>query len=89
MGLGVGPGHEVVDLAGGMAIDEAGQDVGDVGLRIDGVEFAGLDQRSDHAPVHPALVGAGEEGILAISGKREGPWNELTGINADDPDRRT
>ena len=54
----------MIDLAGGVAVDEAGQDVGEIGLGIDGVELAGLDQRSDDAPVDTALVGAGEQSVL-------------------------
>ena len=66
VGLGVGPGHELVDLAGGVAVDKPGQDVGEIDLGIDGVELRGLDQRGDHAPVDAALVGAGEQRVLAI-----------------------
>jgi hypothetical protein len=46
-GGGVGPGHELVDLAGGVAVDEPGEEVGEVGLGIDRVELAGLDQGGD------------------------------------------
>ena len=31
---GISPGHEFVDLAHGPAIDEAGEDIGEIGLRI-------------------------------------------------------
>jgi hypothetical protein len=30
-GIGVGPGHELVDLTGGVAVDEAADDVGELG----------------------------------------------------------
>jgi hypothetical protein len=55
-GVSVGPGHEVVDPAGGVAVDQAGEGGGQVGLGVDGVELAGLDQRGDDAPVDAALV---------------------------------
>ena len=50
------PGHELVDLAGGVAVDQPGEGAGEVGLGIDGVELAGLDQRGDDAPVDAALI---------------------------------
>ena len=34
-----------------MALDDAADDVGQVGLRIDAVEFGGLDQRGEDRPV--------------------------------------
>jgi hypothetical protein len=36
--------HEVVDVSVGMRLNDTGDDVGEVGLRIDAVEFAGLDE---------------------------------------------
>lgn len=51
-----------------MAVDDAGDGVGEVGERIDAVELAGLDQGGDDGPVFRAAVGAGEEGILAGQG---------------------
>ena len=38
------PWHEFVDAAVGPAVDEAGQQVGEVTLRIDAVELAGLHE---------------------------------------------
>jgi hypothetical protein len=64
--VGLGPGHEVVDLAGGVAVDQPGEGGGQVGLRVDGVELAGLDQRGDDAPVDTALVGAGEQRVFSV-----------------------
>jgi hypothetical protein len=46
--------HEVVDLAGGVAVDEAAEDVGGIGMGSTPVELAGLDQLGDHAPVDAA-----------------------------------
>jgi hypothetical protein len=53
-----------------MAVDDLGNDVGQIGLRIDATEFAGLDQRSDDGPVLTAAVGAGEECVLAVERNR-------------------
>ena len=32
---GVGPGQELVDAAVGMAVDDLGDDVGEIGVRVD------------------------------------------------------
>lgn len=40
----VGPGQQLVELALRMTGDDAGDDVGEIGLRVDAVELAGLDQ---------------------------------------------
>jgi hypothetical protein len=63
---GVGPGHELVDLAGKVAVDEAAEDVGEVAVGVDRIELAGLDQRGDDAPVDAALIGAGEQRVLPV-----------------------
>ena len=60
------PRHEFVDLAHGPAVDETAQDVGEIGLGIDGVDFAGLNQRSDDAPMNAAAVMAGEESVFSL-----------------------
>ena len=41
---------------------EAAEDLGEVGLGIDHIEFAGLNQGGDQAPLDDALVGTGEQG---------------------------
>ena len=41
---GIGPREELVDAAIGMAVDDLGDDVGEIDLRIDGIKFAALDQ---------------------------------------------
>jgi hypothetical protein len=51
-----------------MAVDDLGERVGEIDVRIDAVELAGFDQRGDDSPVFSAAVGAGEERILAIKG---------------------
>ena len=54
------PRHEFGDPFVGPAIDEPGQQVGQVGFRIDAVQLAGLDQRGQHRPVFRPFVAAGE-----------------------------
>ena len=63
---GPGPGHEFVQTGGRPEIDQLGEDVGQIGLRFDATEFAGLDQRSDAGPVLRALIMPREQCILAI-----------------------
>ena len=49
-----------------MAVDDLREDVGHLGLRIDVVELAGLDERGDDRPVLSPAVGTREERVLAI-----------------------
>ena len=51
-----------------MTSGDAFEDTAEVGLRIDAVELAGLDQRSEDRPMFSTLVGAGEERVFAIEG---------------------
>ena len=53
------PWHELVDARGGPQVYEPRQHVGQIGLRIDAVELAGLDQRRDARPILRAFVMAG------------------------------
>jgi hypothetical protein len=45
------PWEQFVDPGDRMPSDEPGEDVGEIGLRIDGARFASLDQRSEDGPV--------------------------------------
>ena len=64
-----------------MSGEEAGERGGEPGLRVDAVQLAGLDQRSDHRPVVAALVGAGEQCVFAIG--RERADRTLDGVGVD------
>ncbi len=48
-----------------MTTDDPGQDVGEIGKRIDVVELAGLDQGRDDRPVFGTTVGSGKQRVLA------------------------
>src|ERR1700736_2726283 len=73
-------------------IDQFGQNVLDIGLRINTIEFAGLDQPGDGSPVGRALVAAGEQRVLSgecnlavilpISGRTL--WSNIAGIRCTD-----
>ena len=64
-----------------MALDDPCDDVGQIGFRIDGVEFGGLDQGRQHGPVLSAAVRSGEQGVLAVQGQR--PDGALDGVVVD------
>src|SRR6266702_7336199 len=66
---GIGPGQELVEATVWVAIDDAGDDVGQVSVRLDVNQLAGLDERGDHRPVFGATVGAGEQSILSVQRK--------------------
>src|SRR3954469_8810402 len=70
---GPDPGQQFAEAAVGPVINELGQHVEQVGLRIDAVQFASLDQRGEHRPIFRPFVAAGEEWILAIKGN----WSHL------------
>jgi len=50
-----------------VAVDDLGEHVGEVAERLDVVQLAHLDQRSDDGPVLGAAFRAGEEGVLRLS----------------------
>ena len=66
-----------------MAVDDACEHVGEIGLRIDAVQLAGLDQRGDHGPVLAAAIGAREESVLAIEGDRADRTLDGVGVDLD------
>src|SRR5271165_2054982 len=83
MSCAPGPGHELVDAGGGPEVDELGEHIGEIGLRVDVVELAALDQRGDASPVRGSLVMAGEERILAIEYDRPDSAFDDVGVELD------
>lgn len=75
------PGHEFVDTAVGPAIDEAGQQLGEVALRVDAVQLACLDQGGEIRPAAAPLIAAGEQGVL--SADHQGPDGALDGVGVE------
>ena len=53
---GIGPRQQVVDLAIEMAVDDPGDDVGEIGVRLGPAELAGFDERGDDRPVLAAAA---------------------------------
>src|SRR5579863_3753255 len=64
------PGHELVDAGLRPAVDESGQQVGEVDLWIDLIQLARLDQRGHACPVRPTLVTAREEAVFSRQNDR-------------------
>jgi hypothetical protein len=50
------PGQELVEPVDGVAVGEPREHVGEIGLGIDGVELAGLDERGEDRPVLAAAI---------------------------------
>ena len=48
-----------------MTVDDLGQDVGEIGERIDVVDLASLDQGCDDGPMFGAPVGSSKQRVLA------------------------
>jgi len=80
---GPGPGHQFVQTRGRPEIDQLGENVGQVGLRLDAAELAGLDQRSDAGPVLRALIMPREQCIFAIEDKRADASLDDVGVEFD------
>src|SRR5260370_34769424 len=78
-----GPRHELVETRGRPEIDQPGQHVAEIGLRIDAMELAGLDERSDAGPVLRALIVARKQRVLAIEHERPDAALDDVGVELD------
>src|SRR6516164_3058633 len=68
-----------------MTVDDPHDRVGEVGIGVDVVQLAGLDQRGDDRPAFRAAVGAGKERILAREGERPDRSLDRVGVDFDPP----
>src|ERR1700674_5235937 len=59
------PGHQFIDAFLRPAVYEACQQLGEIDLRIDAIQFAGLDQRGQACPVFRAFVAATKKTVLS------------------------
>ena len=64
-----------------MTIDDLGEHVGEIGVRVDAIHFAGSDQGGQDCPMFGAAVGAGEEMIFAP--ECNGTDDALDGVGID------
>jgi transposase-like protein len=60
------PRQKFIEPRGRPEIDQLGEHVGEINLRVDATELAGLDERGNAGPVLGAMIMAGEQCILAI-----------------------
>jgi len=58
------PGQQIIDPVDWMAFCDAGQDVREVGFRVQAIDARGLHDGVDAGGPHPAVVGAGEQVVL-------------------------
>src|SRR6266550_1003177 len=66
-----------------MAVDDPGDHVGEVNLRVDTSELAGLDQRSNDGPMFAAAVGTSEEGVFSVQRDRANGAFDDIGVDLD------
>ena len=62
------PGHEFVPSGCWPVACYFGDDIGDIGLRFDAVEFAGFDDRVDGSGAFTACFGSSEQPVFAADG---------------------
>ena len=63
---GPGPRQEFIETRGGPEIDQLGEDVGQIGLRLDATELCSFDERRDAGPVLCTLIMPREQRVFAI-----------------------
>ena len=72
------PRHQVVDAFLWPAIHQACQQIGEVGLWIDAIQLAGLDERRQAGPVFAAFITTRKEAIF--SRKTNWPHSSLNTV---------
>lgn len=75
------PRQEFIDPVLLMAVYDSGERAGEVGLWINGIELARLDERGDGCPIPCSHVVPGEESVLPI--ERYRPDSSLDTIVVD------
>lgn len=72
-----------------MAVYDSGERAGQVGLWIDGIELARLDERGDGRPILCSRVVPGEESVLPIERYRPDSSLDTIVVDLDTTDRNT
>ena len=75
--------QQIVDLAVRVTVDDLCDDVGEVDVRFDAREFAGLDQRGDDGPMLAAAVRASEECVFSVQSDRPDRAFDDVGVDLD------
>jgi hypothetical protein len=79
----ISPGQEIVDPAVGMAVDDFGDDIREIGMRVDVTKFAGLDERGDDGPMFSTAIGPGEQCIFPVQRDRADGTFDDVGVDLD------
>lgn len=79
--VGLGPRQQVVKLTIRLAIDDFGDDVGQIGKGLKIIEPGRFDERGEGRPVFGPGARACKQGVLPIEGNR--PDGTLDGIGVD------
>ena len=72
-----------MDARLGVFVGDGGESCAQVGIRVDGVQFAGFDQGCHASTGAAALVMPGEERVLAIQGGRPDGVFDRVGVHLD------
>jgi hypothetical protein len=80
---GPSPGKELVQAIVRPKVDEADENVGEIGLGLYAVQFASLDQRGEDGPIFGAVVVTREESILARKSLRAHGTLDDVGVELD------
>ena len=75
------PGHDCssrLSHVDAPAVDEAGQHVGEVALRVNAVQLAGFHERCDGGPACATIVAGGEQRVLPTEAQRPAGLSEMT-----------
>lgn len=75
------PRQEFVETVGGVSVDHALKDVGEVCVRLDVIELRGFDQRTQDRPAITSAVAAREEMVLAA--ESHGTNGALDGVGVE------
>jgi hypothetical protein len=62
------PGQEIIEPGLRVTVDDAADNVGQVGVRLDAEQLAAFDQRCDDRPMLGTAIGAGEQSVFAGQG---------------------
>jgi hypothetical protein len=80
---GPGPGEKFVETAHRPEVDEPEENIGEIGLRVDALEFAGFDQRRDTCPILGPAIVTGKKSILSRKRLRAHRTLDDVGVEID------
>ena len=63
-------GEQIIDRICIAAQDDTGEDIGELGLRVDAAQLAGFDEAGEGCPVFGPQIMTCEHGIFTLEGKR-------------------